>query len=175
MVAPPKTAAEAPAFDLRAALTAAVHTVPTHLAALANTWLDPLGLRLGDLHDQAAQAAEQNIATGTYGAMASRFDGPAGAFAYLLFILLYLPCTAAVAAIHQEAGPRWAVFVGLWTTGLGYGIATLYYQSATWAAHPAPSAAWIAGVSGTLSLTLYAMRRYGQRRDPAAALAAARP
>jgi len=140
-----------------------------------NTWLDPLGLSLGDLHDQTARAAEQKVATGTFGAMASRFDGPAGAFAYLLFILLYLPCTAAVAAIYQEAGPRWAVFVGLWTTGLGYGIATLYYQSATWALHPAYSAAWISAAAGVLSLALYTMRRYGQRWDPAAALAPARP
>ena len=134
-----------------------------------------MGLSLGDLHDQAALAAEQKVATGTFGAMASRFDGPAGAFAYLLFILLYMPCTAAVAAIYQEAGPRWALFVGVWTTGLGYGIATLYYQGATWAAHSAQSAAWIAGLGGALGLTLYGMRRYGQRRDPVAALAPSRP
>ena len=154
--------AEPPAFDLVTALTAALQTIPTNLAEVTNAWLDPLGLSLGDLHDQAALAAEQKVATGTFGAMASRFDGPAGAFAYLLFILLYMPCTAAVAAIYQEAGPRWALFVGVWTTGLGYGIATLYYQGALWRQHPQQSAVWVAGILSLLTLTLTAMRRHGR-------------
>jgi ferrous iron transport protein B len=50
-----------------------------------------------------------------------RFDGAAGAFAYLLFILLYFPCTAAIAAVYQESGARWTIFVAGWTTGLAYG------------------------------------------------------
>ena len=155
--------AELPRFDVRESIVAALETIPANLAEAMNAWLDPLGLRTSDLHDRAARAAEQKVATGTFGAMASRFDGTAGAFAYLLFILLYMPCTAAVAAIYQEAGARWALFVGLWTTGLGYGIATLYYQSATWRMHPQLSASWVAGILSLLLLVLAAMRRHGQR------------
>jgi Fe2+ transport system protein B len=40
--------------------------------------------------------------TGTFGAMAERFDGQAGAFAYLLFVLLYFPCVATIGAIVRE-------------------------------------------------------------------------
>jgi len=33
------------------------------------------------------------------------FDGAAGAFACLLFIPLYFPCTVALAAVYRETGP----------------------------------------------------------------------
>jgi ferrous iron transport protein B len=169
------TASETPVFAFRESMLAALKTIPANLADAVNAWLDPLGLNVGDLRDQAARAAEQNVATGTFGAMASRFDGTAGAFAYLLFILLYMPCTAAVAAIYQEAGARWALFVGLWTTGLGYGIATLYYQTATWALHPQRSTAWVAGMLSLLIGALALMRWYSQRLTIEAGWAAARP
>ena len=126
-------------------------------------WADPIGLDVGDLSDQAAVAEEQEVSTGTFGAMAARFDGAAGAFAYLLFILLYAPCTAAIAAIYQESGARWAAFVTAWTTGLGWGVATVYYQAATWAQHPSSSFGWIAAVGACLLLALWALRRYGAR------------
>ncbi len=59
-------------------------------------------------------------------AMAARFDGQVGAFAYLLMILLYMPCVAAVGAIYQEVGWRWTLFGACWTTGLGWLAAVLF-------------------------------------------------
>ena len=158
-------AAEAADFDLGASLQAAFATIPVNLADALGAWADPMGLAVGDLSDQAAVAEEQAVATGTFGAMAARFDGSAGAFAYLLFILLYFPCTAAIAAIWQEAGPRWTFFVAAWTTGLGYGLATLYYQAATWARHPASSLAWIVGICVAFVAVLWALRAWGARGE----------
>lgn len=155
--------AEEEAFNLADSLAAAFATIPANLVDALGAWADPVGLDVGDLSDQAAVAEEQEVSTGTFGAMAARFDGAAGAFAYLLFILLYAPCTAAIAAIYQESGARWATFVTAWTTGLGWGVATVYYQAATWAQHPGASAAWIAGVGVCLALALWALRRYGMR------------
>jgi ferrous iron transport protein B len=160
-------------FELVPALQAAFATIPVNLAEAFGAWRDPLHLDVGDVSDQAAVAEEQEVSTGTFGAMASRFDGAAGAFAYLLFILLYIPCVAALAAIYQEAGPRWMLFVGAWTTGLGYGLATLYYQAATWANHPASSAAWIGAVLAGFALALAGLRFAGRRdttRPPAGAV-----
>jgi ferrous iron transport protein B len=93
------------AFNLGDAVAGAFATIPANLGDALGTWTDPLGLDVGDVSDQAAVAEEQEVSTGTFGAMASRFDGAAGAFAYLLFILLYFPCTAAIAAVYQESGP----------------------------------------------------------------------
>ncbi|ENO88633.1 Fe(2+) transporter permease subunit FeoB [Thauera linaloolentis] len=156
---------EEEAFDLRESIAAAFATIPENLVEALGAWADPIGLDVGDLSDQWAVAEDQEVSTGTFGAMVARFDGAAGAFAYLLFILLYFPCTAATAAVFQESGARWTVFVVAWTTGLGYGLATLFYQAATWAQHPASSLAWIGGVVACFALALWSLRRYGARGD----------
>lgn len=153
------------AFDLGGQLAAAAATIPENLGAAFGSWADPLGLAVGDLADQEAAAEKAEVSTAVFGTMAERFDGAAGAFAYLLFILLYTPCTAALAAVYQEGGARWMLFVAAWTTGMAYGLATLFYQGATWANHPASSLAWIAGSVAAFALVLSGLRRYGQREE----------
>jgi ferrous iron transport protein B len=156
---------EEEAFDLAQALSAAVATIPVKLGEALAHWADPLGIRIGDLSNQAAVAEEKKVAVSTFGAMAARYDGAAGAFSYLLFILLYFPCTAAIAAVHNESGTRWTLFVASWTTGMAYGLATLVYQGATYASHPADSLAWIVGIIIVFALVLFSLRRYGQREE----------
>jgi len=73
---------------------------------------------------------------GLYGQMYQRFDGQIGAFAYLLFVLLYFPCIPALATIFHELGWRWATFSMFWNTGIAYCTATLFYQAATFNEHP---------------------------------------
>ncbi len=132
-----------PPFDLSRDLTAAAASVPANLSKLTERLSDPLGLRVGDLTDQGAAAADQGVQTGTFGAMAARFDGQAGAFAYLLFVLLYFPCVATVGAIIREAGAPWAAFVACWTTGIAYMTAALFYQTATFGRDPVTAGTWI--------------------------------
>jgi ferrous iron transport protein B len=103
--------------------------------------------------------------------MAARFDGAAGAFAYLLFILLYFPCTAAIAVVYQESGARWTLFVAAWTTGMAYGLATLYYQAAIYNRQPMVSLGWITGSLLAFAAVFWWMRRLGQVRPAALVLA----
>lgn len=50
-------------------------------------------------------------------------------FAFLVFILLYMPCIPACIAIRHESGKwKWAVFAALYTTALAWICATLIYQ-----------------------------------------------
>ena len=144
-------------FHLRQALADAWLTIPKNLMAIADNLLDPLGL------DVAAAVSEQDVKAGTYAAMRQSFDGKAGAFAYLLFILLYAPCVAATAAIYRETNLNWTVFVMAWTTGLAYGAATIFYQLATYSQHPAYSAYWISGLLGAFVSVLFALWLYGRR------------
>ena len=160
------------AFSLWPAIVAAAATVPENLAAMRDSFLDPLGLSVGDLGDQQAQAAAQEVSTGTFGAMAARFDGRIGAFAYLLFVLLYFPCAATIGAIVREAGTPWALFVAAWTTGIAYSTSTLFYQAATFERHPWSSAGWIVGLS-LLLVAVMAGLRIWSRREPAGAGVAA--
>jgi ferrous iron transport protein B len=89
---------------------------------------DPLGMKVGDLSDLAAVALEQEVELTTYQVMQAAFVGQLGAFSYLLFILLYTPCVAAMGAIKNEVGSRWAGFAAIWSFLLAYLAATLCFQ-----------------------------------------------
>lgn len=156
---------EQEALDLAGQISAAFATIPANLSEALGSWLDPLGLDIGDVTDLNAVAEKEAVSASVFGAMASRFDGTAGAFAYLLFILLYMPCTAAIAATYQESGLYWTLFVALWTTGLGYGLATLYYQTANWSAHPQSASLWIGIVTVSFVAVLLGLRRLGEREN----------
>lgn len=172
---PQETGEPAP-FALGAGIAAAFATIPANLATLVDGWLELLPgsatwrRDVAGVDEQSLPDAEQARASGIFGAMAGRFDGRAGAFAYLLFILLYMPCTSATAAIYQESGPRWTLFVALWTTGLAYGMSTLFYQAATLSRHPLSSLLWIGALLSGFGLVLYAMRRFAGGESGVAAV-----
>ncbi len=141
----------------------AVATIPENLAGLSELLLDPLGLNVGDIDNLQTAAEAQEVSSGIFGTMASRFDGQEGAFAYLLFILLYFPCVATMGAIARETGGRWAAFVAAWTTGVAYTTATLFYQLATFGRHPGNSTAWIIFFSLLAFGVIYGLRLWGRR------------
>ena len=91
-------------------------------------------------------AAEQEVEVGTFAAMQQAFSGQLGAFSYLLFILLYTPCAAAMGAIKNEVGSRWAGFAALWSFTLAYLSATLCYQLGSVMATPVISTIYIVAV-----------------------------
>ena len=54
---------------------------------------------------------------------------PVVAFAFLIFVLIYFPCVAVVAAVKKETGGwKWAAFLAAYTTVLAYIMAFLVYQ-----------------------------------------------
>jgi ferrous iron transport protein B len=58
-----------------------------------------------------------------------RVFNPVVAFAFLIFVLIYFPCVAVVAAVKKETGGwKWAAFLAAYTTILAYIIAFLVYQ-----------------------------------------------
>lgn len=121
-------------------------SIPDNLAALGGAILDPLGIKVGDLSQKDSAAEDEGVAVSTIDMIAQLFHGTLGAYAYLLMVLLYIPCVAAIAAIWREVGTQWTIFVSLWTTGLGYGSAVCVYQIGTFAAHPLYSSIAIASV-----------------------------
>ncbi|MCX7108170.1 MAG: Fe(2+) transporter permease subunit FeoB [Methylococcales bacterium] len=144
-------------FNLQEALLNACATVPKNLSVIADNLLDPLGLNIGTVNDISLAASEQEVKTDTFTAMQQSFDGKSGAFAYLLFILLYAPCVAATAAIYRETNVGWTIFVVFWTTGIAYMAATVFYQMMTYSQHPDYSIAWIAGLISLFLLVLFSL------------------
>ena len=54
---------------------------------------------------------------------------PLAAFSFLLFVLLYFPCLATIAAIKGETGSwKWAIFAALYTTAVAWIVSALVFQ-----------------------------------------------
>ena len=54
---------------------------------------------------------------------------PLIAISYMIFVLIYFPCIATLAAIKQESGSwKWAAFAGIYTTALAWIVSFCVYQ-----------------------------------------------
>ncbi|HKI88991.1 MAG TPA: ferrous iron transport protein B, partial [Draconibacterium sp.] len=56
---------------------------------------------------------------------------PLVAFGFMLFILIYFPCVAVIAAIKKESNWKWAVFAMFYTTAIAWVASFLVYQIGT--------------------------------------------
>lgn len=104
--------------------------------------------------------ADGGVRRGVPAAMRYHFGSEAAAFAYLLFVLLYVPCVATLAALRREAGMGWTVFSLVYQTALAWLTATLFFQMATWKLHPVSSQITLAGC---LTAILIAIMVFKQR------------
>lgn len=133
-------------FDLGEALLAATLSIPANLTALLDQLGDPLGISVGNIDNETDAAQAQAVSVSTLGTMKLLFAGSAGAFAYLLFILLYAPCVATFGAIYKELNGFWALFTLGWSLLVGYAAAVIFFQLATLAQHPLSSGLWVSGL-----------------------------
>lgn len=53
---------------------------------------------------------------------------PLVAYGFMLFVLIYFPCMATIAAIKKEAGTKWAFFTMFYTTALAWVVSFCVYQ-----------------------------------------------
>lgn len=53
---------------------------------------------------------------------------PLVSIAFMMFILIYFPCVAVIAAIRKEANWGWAIFTMVYTTGLAWLVSFLVFQ-----------------------------------------------
>ena len=151
--------------DLGGQLAAALQSVPDNLAELGNALLDPLGIGLGELDDVTVAATEQGVGINTIEAMRNLFHGELGAFSYLLFILLYMPCVATIGVIYKELGGYWAAFSTGWSIVIAYTAAVTCYQLGNVVQTPATSIAWTMGVGLAAGAVFTGLIRYGQQRQ----------
>ncbi|WP_392566571.1 Fe(2+) transporter permease subunit FeoB [Utexia brackfieldae] len=148
------------AFDFVGGIIGAFDTIPENLIALKDSFLDPLGLSAVD-EDIDALQTELDVSAKAVSTIQVSFGSAAAAMAYLIFILLYTPCAAALGSIYREAGWRWALFVALWTFFIGWVCATVYYQYAT-IAQSEHAAGWLIGVGVAFVMVIIAMKIVGK-------------
>lgn len=141
------------AFDFWDGIIDSLRTIPENLAALGPALVDPLGVRLGEeIVDEDAAARALEVESSLFYSMRKRFTGgPAQAYAYMLFVLIYVPCIVAVAAMAREIGMGFTIFSVLYLSVLGWIVSTLFYQLTVghqilWIAAPLALIAVIFGV-----------------------------
>lgn len=151
-------------WSLAAILAEAGTSIVDNLKDMTGAFADPLGVSVGDLSDTEAAAEEQGVAADSIAVMQKLFGSQLAAFAYLMMVLLYMPCVAAIAAVYREAGAAWTLFLAAWTTVLGYSAATIVYRVGTFAEDPAYAVTSI-GISVALLAGLIAFMRNWVRKN----------
>ena len=81
---------------------------------------------------EGKKALEHQLLVNTYKSgknAGKKVFSPIVAFAFLMFILIYFPCVAVIAAIKKESGSwKWALFMIFYTTTLAWIVSFLVYQ-----------------------------------------------
>jgi len=157
----PSNGDDAEAPSLTASWDEASSSIKENLLGIAPD--DPLGVDVGDLSDLAEVAKEQEVNLTTYQVMQAAFAGQLGAFSYLLFILLYTPCVAAMGAIKNEVGTRWAGFAGIWSFALAYLMATLCFQIGNFFVAPLMASISIAAVLLSFTGIYFWLKHQGRK------------
>ncbi|MGF1682613.1 Fe(2+) transporter permease subunit FeoB [Photobacterium minamisatsumaniensis] len=150
-------------YDLFASLQEAVESITDNLSGLS--YSDPLGIDVGELSDTDAVAEEQEVDASIFGNIQAKFVSSAAAMAYLIFILLYTPCAAAMGAYVREFGQKFSLFIASWTMLLAYTVATYYYQIAHFTDHPVSSMLWIALFTVINAALLIIFKRQGNSKQ----------
>lgn len=127
-VADPEEAEAETGFDFWAGVKEAAASVPEALSGVWDGLKDPLGLGIVS-SDQEVVAEEVGADEQVYAAMQRYFKrGPLQAYAYLLFILIYFPCVAALGVVLREMGHGYGWLAIGYLTVLAWIVATLFYQ-----------------------------------------------
>jgi len=141
----------------------AFKAIPEGFSGFFSKLKDPLGLKsLEKSKSIDGLVDEMAIQHGTVSALANRFDGRVGALAYLLFVLIYAPCVAVVAAVYRETNWKWALFSVTYLTGLAWIIATMFYQLMRFGVQPALSSFWLVTCSVVLVLLYFGLHIRGK-------------
>ena len=123
----------AASFDFWGGIKAALWSVPNNLLQLGSALANPV----------LASAADNPVSQSVYGIMAQRFDGQIGAYAYLLFVLLYIPCVSTMAVIRQEANKKFMWMSVIWSFIAAYLAAVGFYQGAKFVQHSPHGIYWL--------------------------------
>ena len=107
-----------------------------------------------------ANEAEHNMSHTAMGNMVVAFGTPLAAFAFMLFVLLYVPCVSAAGAMVREAGKIWAWLSVGWSFIVAYTLAVIVYKVGYIMHEPLEANLWIVAMLAVLLFTILAMKIY---------------
>lgn len=145
---------EAAEFHLGAIIKNALYSIPQKLKGIFAVAVNPRG---GSISEEMSITEDASTAT-ALSAMRARFSlGKFQVLAYLLFILLYVPCIAAMSTAFRELGKFYGTLMMTFQTAIGWSLATLFFQITC-----GKSALWIAVSIALLAGTIMALTFIGK-------------
>ena len=109
-------------FSLKSTVKEALVSVPTNLVEVFTSIANPLGVK-------AAIEESEGAEEGAYKTMQAHFNlGRFQVLAYLLFILLYVPCLAAMGTAFRELGRFYGTLMMVFQTVIGWSLSVLFFQ-----------------------------------------------
>lgn len=144
------TTPELGSWDIIASLQLALSRMGEQLMVLTQGWFIPLGVGTGG-EDWQHQV---------YGEMVRRFHSTTAAYAYLLFVLLYIPCISTLAVVAKELNGKWMLLSFAWSNIVAYSVSVLFYQWATVNQHGLQTLLWTAGIVGIWFIVIFMLRFY---------------
>lgn len=145
-------------FSFFPAVWGAFEALGENIAGLFGGAADPLGFEMVSADEQAvAEAVESDTAIFT--ALRDAFT-PAAAYSYLLFILIYFPCVAALGAAFREAGKFYGSVLAVYLTILAWVVSVLVYQTAE-----GHSLVWMGTAVGIGAVVYMSLMLMGRRED----------
>jgi len=108
-------------FSLTEQFGEAFASIADNAKKLGEKITDPLGIGDSEIVNESASMFEQ---------MQKAFNNsPAAAFAFLIFVLLYVPCVSAVSVAVREVGYALVILQSIYSTILGWCLAVICYQA----------------------------------------------
>jgi ferrous iron transport protein B len=138
-------------------------TIPENLKGTVAGIIDPFGTAstLSDAETVSeSQDQDQDAKQATVSQIHAAFGTKAAVVAFLIFVLLYTPCVAALSAIYREAGVKWMGAAAVWTFVLAWMCATGYYQLSLLGSSPISAGLWLFGLVITFVSLFFALRHF---------------
>ncbi|MCK9181420.1 MAG: ferrous iron transport protein B [Fibrobacteraceae bacterium] len=110
--------------DLGASIKTAVLSIPHNLVGIIEGFAAPFSSK-----SEIQNAQDEIGTTSILSILQSKFDkGKFQVFAYLLFILLYVPCLAALGTAFRALGTFYGIVLAVFQTVLGWSMSVLFFQ-----------------------------------------------
>jgi ferrous iron transport protein B len=110
-------------FSLKSTVKEALVSIPANLVEVFTSIANPLGVKA------AIEESEGAGNEGAYKTMQAHFNlGRFQVLTYLLFILLYVPCLAAMGTAFRELGRFYGTLMMVFQTVIGWSLSVLFFQ-----------------------------------------------
>ena len=113
-------------FNLKTTIKDALVTIPTNLSEVFGKLSNPLGVETAI--EESENVENDDVASAKNGMLAHFRLGKLQVFAYLLFILLYVPCLAALGTAFRELGRFYGTLMVVFQTAIGWSLSVLFFQ-----------------------------------------------